>query len=264
MTLKNWKHEIVDLSCYKGFRCNPKLSVLANAVDFLNLELSREVRPDDRILEVGCGCQSLLLESLEKKSNWEGIDVSSETLRGEKVIATKIASVSSVPFQDQSFDIVLANQSIEHWHEYHVSPLMGLAEIRRVLKSDGRAIINFPIHLHGSPSFVKGDFDAIDKAFADAGLEINKRTAVIDKRLPDYRGWAKCGFPDFYIKTLSTSESTSFVVEYEAIPKLGTRTVRGIRAKRIRKRRSVLQRNLDHGIVYLFWKILRRLKRNGS
>ena len=34
-----------------------------------------------------------------------------------------------------------------------------LSEIRRVLRVDGQAVINFPIHLHGHRDFVLGDFN---------------------------------------------------------------------------------------------------------
>ena len=64
-------------------------------------------------------------------------------------------------------------------------------------------VINFPIHLHGDRIFVKGDFEKIDRCFFDAGLEIVKKTAVIDSRRPNYSGWRRCGFPDFYAKSLA-------------------------------------------------------------
>ena len=57
---------------------------------------------------------------MPESRNWHGIDVFDTNLRGEKTIATKIASVSNLPYPNNSFDFVLANQSIEHWHEYYV------------------------------------------------------------------------------------------------------------------------------------------------
>jgi len=253
MQLNHWSGEIVDLAEQPAFEQASDLSVLANAVDYLNLELRKSIKRGERVLEVGCGARSVLLDTLDDPIIWDGIDVFQETLRGEKVIATKIASVSNIPFENDRFQIVLANQSIEHWHEYHVTPVQGLLEIRRVLAPGGRAVINFPVHLHGHKMFVRGDFDAIDASFTEAGLRVTKRTAVIDTNRPDYQGWRICGFPDFYAQGLPRHETTSFVAEYEATPADGVAEVPPS-AEIIRPRRSALSRNLHHGLPYFLWK----------
>lgn len=263
MRLRNWRYDLVDLNVKDDFKQRADLSILANAVDYLNVELSKKIKPGERILEVGCGTQSVLLDMLDEPTFWDGIDVFDTNLRGEKSIATKIASVSSIPFASGAFQIVLANQCIEHWHEYHVTLLEGLSEIRRVLATEGRAVINFPVHLHGGGIFVKGDFAAIDACFAKANLNIINRTAVIDSSQPQYAGWRKCGFPDFYAQSLQGHEKTSYVVEYEAVPLPGASYLVPSLAK-IRSRRRPLCLHMDHGIRYMGWKFMRKLKKIGQ
>lgn len=263
MQLKHWRHDVIDLSDHPDFVQQPHLSILANAVDFLNERLSLRAGGSSRSLEVGCGVQSVFRDKLGGGSRWEGIDVFARNERGVPTIATRIASVAAIPFPAGSFDVVLANQSIEHWHEYHVGITAALAEIRRVLSDDGRAVINFPVHLHGHRFFVRGDFGAIDKCFADAGLDVVKRSAVIDSRRPDYKGWRKCSFPDFYIHRNPRHEDTSYVVEYEARPAGGRPAAEAAAAapQAIPGRVSPFYRNAHHGPSYLLWKTLRTVRR---
>jgi ubiquinone/menaquinone biosynthesis C-methylase UbiE len=261
MNLNHWNHQIIDFSVIEDFQRNESLSILANAVDYLNLRLAKDIPENHRVLEVGCGVQSLLLENLKNKSQWEGIDVFSENDKGVKTIATKIASVENIPFKNNSFDYVLSNQSIEHWREYGVSTVQGLSEISRVTSMHGKVVINFPIHLHGDKNFVKGDFKKIDKFFEDSGLKITKKTAVIDSLQDNYNGWRYCGFPDFYVRSLDMHEETSYVVEYEAVPTIEYKNnqVNSNKNKKIKKRQNTLMLNAHHGVKYLIWKFFNKL-----
>jgi len=261
MELKFWNHNIINLDSENHFEKDKNLSVLANAVDFLNIRLAEELSDEIKVLEVGCGVQSIFRDSLKNKNNWDGVDVFEENDRGIKTIATKIASVEHMPFPNNHFDYILSNQSIEHWREYSVNPVEGLTEIRRVLKSNGKAIINFPIHLHGDKMFVKGDFKKIDNCFLLADLKIIKRTAVIDSSIENYKGWSYCGFPDFYVKSLPENESTSYVVEYEVTPMNDAPILKKNfdKVMPIKKRHNTLRLNAHHGFVYLVWKLFNKL-----
>lgn len=123
------------------------------------------LRPTDRVLEVGCGAWSPIKEYCSQiGAQWEAIDILEEYM-GKKTLATKIASVGAIPFPDNHFDFVIANQSMEHWEENYVPIQQGLNEIFRVLKTGGHALINVPIHFHGAYRFVKGDVDGIRQLF---------------------------------------------------------------------------------------------------
>jgi SAM-dependent methyltransferase len=125
-----------------------------------------------RVLEVGCGAWSPTREyCLQIGAAWEAIDIL-ETYMGKKTLATRIASVEAIPFPDEYFDFVIANQSMEHWEENNVPLQRGLNEIFRVLKTGGVALINVPIHFHGGYRFVRGDIDGIRQLFAPYSSEV--------------------------------------------------------------------------------------------
>jgi len=114
--------------------------------------------PPASVLEIGCGARSAIREGLSQQARWEGIDVQ-ETYYGQPSPATRIASVSSIPFPDESFDYVVADQSIEHWYEFGVGLRTGLLEVARVLRLGGTAHLNAPMAFHGHPLFRRADLD---------------------------------------------------------------------------------------------------------
>jgi SAM-dependent methyltransferase len=258
MKLTQWKFDRVDLDNQQAYVENPAMSVLANAVELLNIRLLDKLQGTVRVLEIGCGAYSLVRNLMEPPAKWEGIDVIEVDSKGNPSVATKRASVEEIPWPAGSFDIVLSNQSIEHWYEYGVTLERGLSEIRRVLKPDGRAYINFPIHLHGQRMFVEGDFPKIDASFTRAGLEIESRIAVEKSSMSPYRGWRLCGFPDFIVNSSKSAENTSYVVEYVARPFGTDRRVSSWTPKPTLR---TWQRHWQYGIRYLVWKVLTRLRR---
>lgn len=263
MLLTQWAHDKVDLDDALDVE-RPGFSVLANAVEFLNSRLlealNREAgfgRPS-RVLEVGCGSYSLVKVKLAPLSTWEGIDVNSTDRKGNPTVATRIASVGDIPWPKHAFDVVIANQSVEHWHEYGVRISSGLQEIGRVLRPGGRAYINFPIHLHGHRMFVRGDFAAIEQAFQEAGLHVLQRVAVEKRSEGPYAGWRLCGFPDFVVRESPSSEETSYIVEYVAEPASGAPPAAAHRRGTL-KALGPIRRHLHYGARYALWKVGSRL-----
>ena len=76
-------------------------------------------------------------------ANVEGLDLSEEAIRycAEKALGkVHEGDICSMPFSDGSFDLVLATDVIEHV----VNDRLALAEVARVLKPGGTAIITVP------------------------------------------------------------------------------------------------------------------------
>lgn len=260
MELSKWPYEKKDLKNYPSSIISSSLSVLANSVTAANYDFLKSLPSGSSILEVGCGVTSYVKDNLTQ-STWYGVDVFHFNQKGVPTIATDIASVENLPYKDNKFDYVLSNQSIEHWEEYRVPITDAIDEIFRTLKVGGRAVINFPLQLHGKKEFVKPDFKYIDSLFSGYSRKILRRTAYYHSEEPNYHGWIRCSIPDFYVKSSEYFEETSYVVEYE-IQKtiLETHKLRKNISANIKSRRSLFSRSLDYGIKVFLWKFLRKLK----
>src|ERR1700730_796476 len=110
-----------------------------------------EVRPTDRVLEVGFG-PGVVIQHLAKSASdghVAGVDQSQEMVeqaRARNAIAIRngrvdlrYGLVESLPFDDGSFDKALAINSMQVWPD----AVAGLREIRRVMKPGGRIALAF-------------------------------------------------------------------------------------------------------------------------
>jgi ubiquinone/menaquinone biosynthesis C-methylase UbiE len=101
------------------------------------------------ILDAGCG-EGFSLNRLKEagiKAPMEGIDFDATAIKiGKKLFPDfklKQGSVYKLPYKDNSFDIVLCNEVLEHLEE----PEKALAELKRVTKSHLLlSVPNEPIH----------------------------------------------------------------------------------------------------------------------
>jgi SAM-dependent methyltransferase len=101
-----------------------------------------------RALDVGCGNGELLraLSARVPQAALYGIDSSASRVRATRARlddrATVIAASAEerLPFADAVFDVVFCTEVIEHVK----APVRCLAEIRRVLKPDGRLVLTVP------------------------------------------------------------------------------------------------------------------------
>jgi SAM-dependent methyltransferase len=111
-------------------------------------ELVAEHLPCARYLDVGCGDGRYLVALAALPARPEHIaatDISERILEVARAAAaesgieveTARANLEALPFPDESFDLVLCTQVIEHL----LDPGLGLAEIARVLAPGGRAIV---------------------------------------------------------------------------------------------------------------------------
>jgi ubiquinone/menaquinone biosynthesis C-methylase UbiE len=103
-----------------------------------------EVRPGQRLLDIGCGPGLLLGEAVRCGARSCGIDLSQTALamarRGAPGARIACSNAETLPFRDGWFDGVTCIGTLEHF----LSAGRALAEMRRVLKAAGRACIMVP------------------------------------------------------------------------------------------------------------------------
>ena len=133
-----------------------------------------------RILDVGCGTGGNL-EMLAKFGEAEGVDVSDDALDfcKRKGLKAHKGLAESLPFEDESFDIVTALDVVEHLDD----DIAGLKEMHRVLKKDGITLIFVPafMWLWGvqddvSNHRIRYTKKQIVKRLQKAGFEIERAT----------------------------------------------------------------------------------------
>lgn len=97
----------------------------------------------DKVCELGCGDGNLSSELVNKAKQVVGVDIAltrAQRATNKGIIAI-CADVTCLPFIDQVFDKVICSEVIEHL----INPKDVLLEIRRVLKSNGIAVMTVPI-----------------------------------------------------------------------------------------------------------------------
>ncbi len=161
-------------------RLNTRISIHAkysvNKQGFGNW-ITEHYRFPDRadVLELGCGtgdmwkgkgnliarCGRLILSDYSAGM----LEQAKETLRDEKGLDYQVIDIQDIPYQDHSFDAVIANMML-----YHVPNLSkGLSEVRRVLKNSG----TFFCATFGE----NGMMEYIGSLFGDYGIETQVNAA---------------------------------------------------------------------------------------
>jgi SAM-dependent methyltransferase len=94
-----------------------------------------------KILDVGCGTGANL-EMLANFGEAEGVDVSDAALEfcKQKGLKAYKGLAESLPFADESFDVVTALDVVEHLDD----DIAGLKEMNRVLRTGGKTLIFVP------------------------------------------------------------------------------------------------------------------------
>jgi len=105
-----------------------------------------KLKADSSTLDVGSGIGNNIGTLLEFFNNITATDISKGALRlsSEKFknnnINFEVANLQKMPFADNSFDLVICTEVIEHCE----NPVEALKELKRILKKDGYLIISAP------------------------------------------------------------------------------------------------------------------------
>ncbi|PIV00992.1 hypothetical protein COS54_01870 [Candidatus Shapirobacteria bacterium CG03_land_8_20_14_0_80_39_12] len=111
---------------------------------FANLDING----NEKILEIGCG-RGFYLKTLKEvwpKLEVTGIDLNLEYLKkaeefvGELKVNLRVADATKLPFEDKTFDRIIATEILEHIPDDQKA----IAEIYRVLKPGGMVMITVP------------------------------------------------------------------------------------------------------------------------
>ena len=115
-----------------------------------------DVAPDATILDVGCGGGRTLQKLAGRASRGKlfGVDFSKASVAATRAtnagavaegrMDVRHASVSQLPFEDATFDLVTAVETHYYWPDL----VRDLAEVRRVLKPGGTAVLIAEVYRH--------------------------------------------------------------------------------------------------------------------
>lgn len=93
-----------------------------------------------RVLDIGCGNCPFRHLLDPQNTQYQGIDVKVASNFGYNNPDVVYYDGKTIPFADESFDAVLCTEVLEHVPD----PVPFIAELRRVLKSGGRAVVTLP------------------------------------------------------------------------------------------------------------------------
>jgi len=137
------QQELYDLGWRKELQAGKEErgNLLTNLEFLVQTDL---LKPEDRILEIGCGIGTVVHELSKKGHNIIGIDISGEAIDyGRKKygdIHLEVQAAEILPYEDESFEVVLSFDLFEHIAEIdkHIS------EVKRVLSPGGYYLFQTP------------------------------------------------------------------------------------------------------------------------
>lgn len=151
----------------------------------------------NRALDVGCSAGYVLAAAQSLGLEPVGVDYAAfaSQMAHERGFASATASLTALPFQDASFDIVTAKHTLEHVD----APKTALAEVKRVLKPGGVTMIVVPDATYwkataraqtgryfvptqlGWQHHVYYSVETLGRALRDAGFEVVAETKAVPR-----------------------------------------------------------------------------------
>lgn len=112
-----------------------------------------------KVLEIGCGDGAMLQLLTDRNVDAVGVDASASgisrcTAAGLRAQCLDV-STDSLPFPNDSFDVVISLETFEHL----MNPHYALQEVRRTLRSGGRLFCSIPNPRIGHPYLYPGLFE---------------------------------------------------------------------------------------------------------
>ncbi len=176
--------ETVDKRAFLGHPSQVWTRGLERRLEMLRREVPLERK---RILDVGCGVGEFVRRLREFSADVFGVDVDAERVHqgAEQMCNLALSLGEHLPFADDTFDVVLLHEVIEHVTD----DLATLREVRRVLRPDGRAVIFCPNRLY--PFETHGVFLGRRYVFGNVPLVNWLPDAARDRLVPHARAYTR-------------------------------------------------------------------------
>ncbi|MDT5060264.1 MAG: hypothetical protein QOH63_723 [Acidobacteriota bacterium] len=135
------------------------------------------------VADLGCGSGVILSEILMMKPQWtgHGLDISESSIRYARRLAAhkqvagranfRTGNIASLPYPDESLDLIVASEIIEHMPE----PEKVVKEIARVLRPEGKLVLTMPLESH-TPAHVHtlSSSEDLRSLCEQAGLQVKR------------------------------------------------------------------------------------------
>lgn len=146
--LSKWNDEMVEKYHSEGTlfeSANPLLRYIEKTRAKTIVKLAN-VSQTDSVIDVGCG-EGYMLSLLPKAKKIVGLDISrvalnraKKYLQDRKEIELVLGDAKSLRFEDNSFDIAICSETLEHVP----NPRALIKELHRILKQNGNLVVSIP------------------------------------------------------------------------------------------------------------------------
>ena len=116
-------------------------------ISLFKKRIDEYLKPGCKVLDLGAGAGTTSISLKDRAGYVCGIDLDQRVLQNPYLDEAKIASAESIPYGDQTFDVVMCLHVLEHLQQ----PAKVFGEVNRVLKPNGIFFIKTPNKFHYVP-----------------------------------------------------------------------------------------------------------------